>query len=142
MGTLALVSKMITSGLFRDPERRSYAAMPEMDALTEEGALQEAALVDVRFDVVESTLGLLFDLRLALQLRMGNAGILIGREASACMAWWPAPLARDRGLDPTTRLGHLSLRLGFAPDAELLLETASAEFYLRRRYTPPQRYSS
>jgi hypothetical protein len=54
--------------------------MPESDALTEEHALQEAALVDVRFNTVESTAGLLFDLRTALGFRMANAGVIIARR--------------------------------------------------------------
>ncbi len=35
-----------------DPELRRFAAKPEMDPLTEEGALQEAQLLDVRFDAL------------------------------------------------------------------------------------------
>jgi hypothetical protein len=49
------------------PTLRDLAA-PEMDPLTEEDALREAQLLDVRFDAVRSTLGLLFELRVALQL--------------------------------------------------------------------------
>lgn len=65
--------------LLPDPGLRAYAAHPEMDPLTEEDALQEAQLLDVRFDALTLTVGLLFELRLALQLREANTGVLIAR---------------------------------------------------------------
>jgi hypothetical protein len=49
---------------------------PDMDALTEAGALTEAQLLDVRVHALTSTVGLLFDLRTALQLRGPNTGIV------------------------------------------------------------------
>src|SRR5918997_1688834 len=72
--------------LFHDPRRRSYASMPEMDALTEPDALQEAALVDVRLSALDNSVGLLFDLRGALQLQDGDTAILIAREVTR-MSW-------------------------------------------------------
>lgn len=127
---------MIASDLLHDPKRRSYGAMPEMDALTEEGALQEAALIDARFIVAESTVALLFDLRLAIQLRLGNTGILIvhelrklewvrGASPSSHRVWHAVT-----GSIPDNRDGRFSLRIGLAPDAELRLEGDSAEFYV------------
>ncbi len=68
---------MIAADLFHDPNRRSYASMPEADALTENGALQEVALVDVRFDATSGFVGLLFDLRGAIQLRDASVALLI-----------------------------------------------------------------
>ena len=50
---------------------------PEMDPLTEKDALQEARLNEVTFDAVRGRLGLLFDLRGALQLRMAYTGLLV-----------------------------------------------------------------
>jgi hypothetical protein len=63
--------------LYLGPELRQYASQPEMDPLTEDDALQEAQLLDVRFDALRSTVGLLFDLRMALQLREPNTGVLV-----------------------------------------------------------------
>jgi hypothetical protein len=67
------------------PDRRwrEYASLPEMDPLTEDDALQEAQLLDVRFDALRSTVGLLFELRTALQLRgqHGFAGCSGGPDA-------------------------------------------------------------
>jgi len=59
---------------------------PDSDPLTVEDALQEAQLVDVRFHAIESRVALLFDLRMALQLRLGNAGVLVLREIET-LAW-------------------------------------------------------
>lgn len=129
------ISAVIVLDLFHDPDRRSYAAMPEMDALTEEGALQEAALVDVRFDVIELAVGLLFDLRVALQLREGNVGLVIARGVQH-LEWvrhhqrpgriWHAVT----GSVPDNRDGHFGLRLGLVPDAELRVAAQAAEFYV------------
>lgn len=126
---------MIAADLFHDPNRRSYASMPEADALTERGALQEAALVDVRFDATSGSVGLLFDLRGAIQLRDGSVALLIARSVNR-LEWvnerprpgrtWHAVT----GSIPQNSEGRFSLLLGFASDAELRLEADGAEFYV------------
>ncbi|HEX2050729.1 MAG TPA: hypothetical protein VHJ34_08875 [Actinomycetota bacterium] len=65
--------------LFCLPERKTFAAKPEMDPLTEGASLMESRLIGVRFDAVASIAGLLFDLRQAIQLRLANTGVLIVR---------------------------------------------------------------
>lgn len=47
--------------LLPDSGWREYPSKPEMDPLTEDDALQEAQLLDVRFDALRSTAGLLFE---------------------------------------------------------------------------------
>jgi hypothetical protein len=127
---------VIVIDLFHDPARRSYAAMPEMDPLTEKGALQEAALVDVRLNVVESWVAVLFDLRMALQLRTGNVGLLIAREvqrvdwADGRLTGFPRIWHAVTGSDPDNRHGRFGLRLGFASNAELVIDALAAEFYV------------
>jgi hypothetical protein len=49
---------------------------PEMDPLTEKDALVCAPLVETVFDAVNRRIGLLFDLRVAEQLRMANSGLI------------------------------------------------------------------
>lgn len=121
--------------LLDDPDRRSYAAMPEMDALTEEGALQEAALVDVRFDAITRTVAMIFDLRGALQLREGTVAVVIGREVE-CLEWIshhgkPGPTWHAvTGSKPDNDAGTFGLHLGLAPDAELRLDAKAGEFYV------------
>jgi hypothetical protein len=132
---LGVVIAMIAADLFYDPKRRSYASMPEADALTERGALQEAALVGLRFDSITSSVGLLFDLRGAIQLRDELVAVLIARGVTR-LEWvndhrrpgriWHAVT----GSIPDNQSGRFSLLLGFAPDAELRLEADAAEFFV------------
>ncbi len=121
--------------LLDDPDRRSYAAMPEMDALTEAGALQEAALVDVCVDAVTCSVSLLFDLRGALQLREGSVAVLIARGVER-FEWRPCPGERGRvwhavtASIPDNSAGRFRLRLGFVSSKELVVEAAAGEFYV------------
>ncbi len=127
---------MIIEELFTDPTRRDYAAMPEMDPLTEEGALQEADLVAVKLDVMTASAGLLFDLRNALQLRLGNAALLIARGVDRFE--WDVQDARDlpfvahivTGSTPAIAGCRFELTLGFVPDAGLSLRARGAEFFV------------
>lgn len=126
---------MIAADLFHDPNRRTYASMPEADALTERGTLQEAALVDVRFDATSGSVGLLFDLRGAIQLRDASVALLIARGVSRFE--WVNERSRSgktwhavTGSIPENSEGRFSLLLGFASDAELRLEADGADFYV------------
>jgi hypothetical protein len=115
---------------------RDYGAQPEMDPLTEKDALQEAQLLDLRFDALRSTVGLLFELRLALQLRTANTGVLVahgvrdlswtaGSRSTAKTAWTVG------GSFPSNenRLFHLELGMWPAPGAQLRLIAESAAFF-------------
>lgn len=126
---------LIAADLFHDPNRRSYASMPEADALTERGALQEAALADVLVDTTSRSLGLLFDLRGALQFREASVALLIARGVSRFE--WVNERSRSgrawhavTGSIPDNRNGRFSILLGFASDSELRLEADGAEFYV------------
>jgi hypothetical protein len=66
--------------LLKDPRRRSYAAIPETDALTEKSGLQESDLVDAKFDLFGDSLAMLFDLRVSLGFRMANTAVLVMRQ--------------------------------------------------------------
>jgi hypothetical protein len=127
---------MLASDLFTDPTRRSYAAMPEMDALTEQDALLEAALVDVDVDVVQGAAGLLFDLRGAVSFQEGNTAVLIARgvsrlewnrgDAGDRPGWWAVMEST-----PATRHRRFTFSLGFIPPrAGLVVDAAAAEFYV------------
>lgn len=63
--------------LLSSPVRRDHAAMPEMDALVDCDALEEADLVDVRFGADDSSLAMLLDLRTALQFRLANTAVVL-----------------------------------------------------------------
>lgn len=107
---------------------------PEMDPLTEMDALQEARLNEVAVDAVNLHVGLLFDLRGALQLRMAHTGLLVlgrvesynwtsERRSTARTAWnvvSSVPVHED---------GVVSVRLFFFPDAEMTVTARSAAFF-------------
>lgn len=120
--------------LTEDSELRQFAAQPEMDPLTEADALQEAQLIAVRFDALTMTASLLFELRVALQMREANTGVLIARGVSKFI-WSAAP--RDRRYtawnvieslpQPVNGLFTVGLRLW--PQGQLNLTSESATFF-------------
>ncbi len=115
---------------------REYASKPEMDPLTEDDALQEAQLLDVRFDALRSTLGLLFELRTALQRREANTGVLVARGVRE-LSWSAGQRATPRtawtvGGSVTSNADRLfSLDLGMwpPPGAQLRVVSESAAFF-------------
>lgn len=118
-----------------DARLRRFAAQPEMDPLTEDHALQEAQLLDVRFDVLHSTVGLLFELRVALQLREANTGVLVAHGVRK-ISWSasPRPTARTAWnvISSTPRCSDrlFELKLRCWPDGELELSAESAAFFV------------
>jgi hypothetical protein len=107
---------------------------PEVDPLTEKDALQEARLNEVAFDAVNGRVGLLFDLRGSLQLRMAHTGLLVlggveglsfnsERRLTARTAW------NVVGSLPVINDGVINLKLFFFPDAELTVVARSGAFY-------------
>ncbi|WP_369745608.1 hypothetical protein [Paenarthrobacter sp. AMU7] len=125
------INELLLTGPFLHRE----ASRPEMDPLTEANALQEAQLLDIRFDALSQTVGLLFELRVALQLRDTNTGVLVahgvtelswsGRSITDLTAW------TVDGSHPHLERGLFSLELGMwpAPGAQLKLEAESAAFF-------------
>lgn len=121
--------------LTKDAGMVSTGAPPDSDPLTVEDALQEAQLIDVRFEAIGSRIALLFDLRMALQLRLGNAGVLVLRDVETLM--WSQEARPTRrtawnvvGSSPSVEGATLDLKLYFAPNAELRATAhGAAEFY-------------
>ena len=116
------------------PELRSYGALPEMDPLTEEDSLQEAQLLGVQFDLLRRTAGLLFELRMALQLRETNTGVLVAcgvTEFSWSADVPAAPLTAWAvgGSIPRNQNRLFDLTLGMWPGATLHLIAESAAFF-------------
>jgi hypothetical protein len=133
---LAVGPVMVIEDLFDYPLRRAYAAMPEMDALTEPDALQEADLVDIRFDVSRSVVGLLFDLRSALQFRMANTALLVGHDVQRFTLSGETSPGRSRmahyvvSSRPDNRDLQFSIAIGCLQACRLELAAASAEFFV------------
>jgi hypothetical protein len=122
--------------LLPSPGLRALGAQPEMDPLSEVDALQEAQLLDVRFDALTLTVGLLLELRMALQLREANTGVLSVRgvrqlswsgpsRATDLTAWSigsSVPLAEDGAFT-------LTLNMWPAPGAQFTVVADSAAFF-------------
>ncbi len=110
------------------------ASTPEMDALSESNALQEAQLLDVRVCALTSSVGLLFDLRMALQLRGANTAVVVGRGVRD-FSWSAEPRVTARtawnvvGSEPV-REDLFSISLSFFPRARLHFVSERAEFYV------------
>src|SRR2546430_982186 len=125
---------MLIEDLLVGPGRRSYAASPEMDALTEPGALMEAQFIAGRLDAVRSEAWLLFDCRGALQIRMGNTAIVVAKAVRR-FAWQTKRAGRPTawtivGSEPAAVEGVWSLSLTFVPEARLEIEAEAAEFFV------------
>lgn len=108
---------------------------PEMDPLTEVDALQEAQLLDVRVHALSSTVGLLFEMRTALQLRAGNAAVLAAHGAIE-FTWSAESRLTSRtawnvvGSEPAVDGSTFSLELDFWPSSLLNVVATSAAFYV------------
>lgn len=116
-------------------DRRQVGAVPDADAFTEDGALQEAALLDVRLNAVTSSAWILFDCRGALQLESGNTAALVLHSVTQ-LQWdgWPA---RSRSWRAVTswRVGRLGADLlevtaGIEPSTTLRAVCAAGEFFV------------
>ena len=107
----------------------------DMDPLGEDDALQEAQLLDSRVCQLASVAVLLFELRTALQIDVGNAGLLVVRGLRS-FAWnsskMPTPLTALTVISsvPERSDGSFRARLDFYPDAQLDLVGDVAEFYV------------
>lgn len=117
-------------------ELREYGAQPEMDPLTEADALQEAQLLGIHFDALSLTVGLLFELRLALQLREANTGVLTasgvrglswsGPSRATELTAWSIGSSTPRA---EGRVFSLNLSMWPAPGAQLTVVAESAAFF-------------
>ena len=108
---------------------------PASNPLTDPDALQEAQLLDVRFDALRSTIALIFELRVSLQFDEGNTGVLIAR-AVRDIDWTvsKSPNARTAwnvvSSSVTRRGDAFEFRLGTWPGASMSLTASNLEFYV------------
>ncbi len=124
--------------LLIDPELAAEVSTIPSDAnpFKEEAALQEAQLLDFRFDALAGVAGLIFELRQSLQLWESNTGVLVADRVSAFA--WSGP-KREPGVMalPIVSSGFsvregtfkLSLDVWLKQGAELSLTAGNAAFY-------------
>ncbi|MFT3944834.1 MAG: hypothetical protein QM705_13560 [Ancrocorticia sp.] len=113
------------------------SAIPsDANPFKEEAALQEAQLLDFRFDALAGVAGLLFELRQSLQPWESNTGVLVADRVSAFA--WSGP-KREPGVMALPIVGSefsvkegafkLTLDVWLGPGAELSLSAGNAAFY-------------
>lgn len=106
----------------------------KMNPFYDRWTLQEAQIIDIRHDVLSGAVGVIFELRQALQLDEANTGVLVCRGVTDLK--WNGVLREGLtawsviGLDVQFRGEILNLQFGIFPDADLVLIARSAEFYV------------
>lgn len=125
---------MIVRELLSDDLSQVSDAQPDSNPLSEEDALQEAQILEILFDTARSTVGVLFDLRTALQLRDGNTGVLVARNVTSLV--WSAKSRRTNrtAWNVTQSLPgrdglHFTLEVRMFPDASLTIVAQQACFF-------------
>lgn len=119
-----------------EPPVASPHGRPPMNPLVDQDALQEGELLEVRFDAVRNKVGMIFELRTALQLRSTNTGVLVATGVRS-FAWTAPTRTTDRtawsvgGSRPRQArdLFRLTLTLWPAPGAQLELSAEQAWFF-------------
>lgn len=116
---------------------RARAAVPglAMDPLRESGALQEAQVVDLRFDAVGNIVVVLFELRQALQLDEGNTAVLVAD--GVCGLSWSGPPRETvltawpiLGSVPSIENGLFTLTAFLWPNGHLAVTAEQAAFFV------------
>jgi hypothetical protein len=97
-------------------------------------ALQEAQLVEVRWDTIRGHVGLLFDLRLSLQFRDSDTGLIVLRGVTEVAGLKPHPAASNSAWNVVSsqtalQSGTISVELGIWPEAQLRITALAGEFY-------------
>jgi len=119
----------------RSPSRFGILTAPDMDPLAEAHALDEAFLLDIRFDAIRSTAWCIFDIRGALELQAGNTALLvatgvnylrwdartpIGKRTAWTIMEWNATVASNR----------IKMWGGLEPWCDFEIAADRAEFYV------------
>jgi hypothetical protein len=115
------------------PQRLIHLPMPDCDALTEVDALQEAEIIDARFSLDDGSLGLLLDLRVALQIMTGNVAVLVLWGVSEAhfqhvQPAWPHHGHVVMSSKPSAADGLLTLEIGCLDGWRMRASAEAADF--------------
>jgi hypothetical protein len=125
----------IVEDLLHASELDRHDGHPEMDPFTEADALQETQVLDLRFDALRSSIGCIFELRSALQLRAANTGVLVAQKVHT-FAWTSDSRSTDATawtvITSTPRLENrlVQLDLEIIPEASLRIVAEVMAFYV------------
>ena len=106
---------------------------PAVDPLSKTDLFAEAQLLDIRFDAVGQRLGILLELRVALQLRTSNTGVVVATDATEIV--WSAerrtgPVAWSvvsSAVVPAD--GDITVEFSFSPTARLRFRAKELSYY-------------
>lgn len=102
--------------------------------LGEDDVLLEAQVVDLRFNAVDSSVGVIFDLRTSLQFRESNTGVLIAAGVTA-VQWSAEPGRIGRtartvvGSRVRTVASQTEIALSLSPDSTLTVRGSAIVFH-------------
>ena len=86
---------MILSDFLYSPQRHDHRGSPDGDALREQDALVDAALLEVKFDATLMSLWLLFDCRGTLHMDDGNTAVVMVHQVTD-FRWSGTPFGQRR----------------------------------------------
>jgi hypothetical protein len=126
---------MLVDELLRRPQRHANTAHPEVDPLREPNVLQEAQLLEARVEALTSTVGLLFELRTAMEWMDANTAILVARGVQefvwSAEARSTAKTAWNVVASELRTVGQLPVfELDFLPLSRMRLTADRVEFYV------------
>lgn len=129
------IRKMKISELLQHSTRRSFSAVPEMNALTEFDALIEASIIKMHFDYVLRTVWYIIDCKGALEIRAGNTALLAIHDIERFS--WRNQVERSPRLNwtildwrPIASPSNWQLNAMTLPSGDLELVGKSAEFFV------------
>jgi hypothetical protein len=129
------VYEVIVDEFLRSQGRFDVQVPPEMDPFLDKGALDEAYVLDIRFDAVRSRAWMLFDCRGALQVVTGNTAVLVVNEVQS-FSWIndeaPRPRQQWSILEwwPSTVAGGWTVHMGLHSSSVLLITGSGGEFFV------------
>jgi hypothetical protein len=121
--------------LFDTESPRSGAGDPsEPNPFLDENALYESQIVDIRYDAIRSTLGIVFEMRLADWIRDCSAALIVASDVSA-FSWeqvdrndlrtaWTVLASR-----PRIDTGAVGMELLASPNARMHFSAGRASYY-------------
>jgi hypothetical protein len=117
-----------------EPPGVVVAQLPAANPFRDVDALLESQILDIRYDAIRSTLGVIFELRMSYHLRETSTGLLVASNITE-FSWSQVDRPNDRtawtvyGSKAARIAGGLSLELDSSPNAKLVLNAERASFY-------------
>lgn len=120
--------------LWRSKSAPPDAAAAESDPFTDEEALEESQVLDVRFDAVHGRLGVLLELRVAMGFTEGDTALLVLHDVESFS--WRADSAGPRRVREVAAVaadrsqGRLRISLEIDPGDALTCSASHGDFYV------------